>query len=139
MKSSTLILFLLTFISATSFTTKIDGGISFETGRYTQARKIARETNKTIFIDSYTQWCGPCKKMASQVFTDPEVGSYFNKNFINVKMDMEQSEGILIGRRYSVNFYPTLLFVKPSGELIRKEVGYQTKAQLMQLARDVNY
>jgi thioredoxin-related protein len=139
MKSTTTILFLLTFISLTSFTAKVDSGIVFEHGRYTQARKLARETNKTIFIDSYTQWCGPCKKMASQVFTDSEVGNYFNKNFINVKMDMEESEGILFGRRYSVNFYPTLLFVKPSGELIKKEVGYQTKAQLMKLARDVNY
>ncbi|PCJ67752.1 MAG: thioredoxin [Bacteroidetes bacterium] len=137
MKSLIVVLSGLCFILSTSFTTKVDEGIFFEHGRYSEAKKLAKETDKTIFIDSYTQWCGPCKKMAAQVFTDSEVGAYFNQNFINVKMDMEKTEGILIARRYSVNFYPTLLFVKPNGELIRKEVGYQNKKQLLQLAKDV--
>jgi uncharacterized protein YyaL (SSP411 family) len=40
--------------------------------------------------------------MAAQVFTDADVGEYFNSNFIHVKMDMEETEGMLVGRRYSV-------------------------------------
>ena len=109
-------------------------GISFEHGKFSDTKKLAKETNKIIFIDSYTQWCGPCKKMAAQVFTDADVGEYFNSNFINVKMDMEETEGMLVGRRYNVNFYPTLLFIKPTGELVRKEIGHHSKSQLLSLA-----
>ncbi len=112
-------------------------GISFFTGKYAEARALAKKINKPIFIDDYTVWCGPCKKMAKDVFTDSDVGSFFNKNFINVKMDMEKTSGALIGRRYDVHFYPTLLFILPSGELIRKEVGYHSKAKLLKVARDV--
>ena len=79
-------------------------GISFEHGKFSDAKKLAKETNKIIFIDSYIQWCGPCKKMTTQVFTDADVGEYFNSDFINVKMDMEETEGMLVGRGYSVNF-----------------------------------
>lgn len=42
--------------------------------------------------------------MTTQVFTDAYVGEYFNSDFINVKMDMEETEGMLVGRGYSVNF-----------------------------------
>ncbi|MDA7748031.1 DUF255 domain-containing protein [Bacteroidia bacterium] len=79
-------------------------GISFENDKFSDAKKLAKETNKIIFIDSYIQWCGPCKKMTTQVFTDADVGEYFNSDFINVKMDMEETEGMLVGRGYSVNF-----------------------------------
>lgn len=138
MKNYFILLLGLILLSTTSTAPHAEPGISFEHGKFSEAKKLAKETNKTIFIDSYTQWCGPCKKMAAQVFTDAEVGRYFNKNFVNVKMDMEETEGMLVGRRYSVNFYPTLLFIKPSGELVRKEVGYHTKAQLLSLAKQVN-
>lgn len=125
-------------MSTASFAPRAQKGISFEHGKLSDAKKLAKETHKIIFIDSYTQWCGPCKKMAAQVFTDADVGKYFNSNFINVKMDMEETEGMLVGRRYSVNFYPTLLFIKPTGELVRKEVGYHSKSQLLSLVKRIN-
>ncbi|MDB9882123.1 thioredoxin domain-containing protein [Bacteroidia bacterium] len=140
MKSTTFLLFTTVLLISSSFSSGVLGDISFEDGKYSEVRKLAKEKNKTIFIDGYTQWCGPCKKMASTVFTDTEVGSYFNRNFINVKMDMEKTEGMLVGRRYGVNFYPTLLFIKPSGELVLKEVGYHSKSEPMRLAKDIaNY
>jgi thioredoxin 1 len=135
MRFQSAILLASIFMLLSSFQAAPTAGIVFEHGSYNEAKKLAKETNKIIFIDSYTQWCGPCKKMASDVFTNAEVGAYFNKKFINVKMDMEQTEGMLVGRRYSVNFYPTLLFVKPNGELVAKAVGFHTKKELLDLAK----
>lgn len=65
-------------------------GISFEHSSWEDILKKAKEENKLIFIDAYTTWCGPCKMMARNVFTDAEVGTFFNQNFINVKLDMEK-------------------------------------------------
>ena len=127
-----LVLMGLLFFQGTSST-----GISFYHGSFADAKKQAKESGKIVFIDAYTTWCGPCRKMAAQVFTDHEVAEYFNKTFVNVKMDMEKTDGILAGRRYNVRFYPSLIFIKPSGELIRMEEGYHTKSQLLKLGREV--
>ena len=34
----------------------------------------AKEQNKWIFVDCYTSWCGPCKMLATDVFTRDDVG-----------------------------------------------------------------
>lgn len=137
MRIITVLLLSATWFLTSSLATGKEGGISFQTDSLNEVKKLAQETNKTIFIDAYTVWCGPCKKMAQNVFTDKEVGTFFNDNFYNLKMDMEKSEGMLVARKYNVNFYPTLLFIKPDGSLIKKEVGYKDKAQLLQMAKAV--
>ena len=80
-------------------------------------------------MDAYTTWCGPCKRMAAEVFTEPEVGRFYNENFINVKIDMEKGEGIELARQYDVYAYPTLLFINGEGELVHRGLGYQDFVQ----------
>src|SRR5690349_11740714 len=72
---------------------------------------IAKKENKLVFMDAYTSWCGPCKRMAANVFPDPEAGAFFNSNFINVKIDMEKGEGPGISGKYGVRAYPTLFWI----------------------------
>ena len=38
----------------------------------------AREENKLVFMDCYTSWCGPCKKMLKEVFSRKDIGEYMN-------------------------------------------------------------
>ena len=44
-------------------------------------------------MDCYNSWCGPCKMLAKEVFTDPDVAAFFNEKFVNAKVDMEKGEG----------------------------------------------
>lgn len=99
--------------------------IEFREGSWNDLLEIAKAENTPIFADAFAVWCGPCKRMDSQVFSQPEVGNFFNDNFINAKIDMEKGEGPAIGRRYGVSAYPTILFIAPNGELLHKAVGYQ--------------
>ncbi|MEZ4953848.1 MAG: thioredoxin family protein [Saprospiraceae bacterium] len=86
----------------------------------------AKEKNKIIFFDGYTTWCGPCKMMDKQVFTRGEEANYFNKNFINVKYDLEKGEGDKLKRQYKVTAFPTYLFINGNGEIIHRIVGAYT-------------
>lgn len=92
-------------------------GIKFEEGSWNEILKKAKQENRPIFVDVYTSWCGPCKKMSSTIFPMEKVGSYFNSNFICVKFDAEKGDGILIKHTYRINCYPTYLFIRPNGEV----------------------
>lgn len=113
-------------------------GIQFFEGSFQDALELAKKENKLIFFDAYASWCGPCKRMKSKVFTQEEVGSYFNSRFINLKVDMEKGEGPSLAKKYGVTSYPTLLFIDHTGKLIHGGVGYHNPSSLIGLVKGAN-
>src|SRR5690349_18921000 len=53
--------------------------------------KKAKAENKYIFLDAYATWCGPCKEMDNNIYTDKEVDSNLNRKFVNVKVQFDQT------------------------------------------------
>lgn len=107
-------------------------GIAFKKMTLEEAKKKATEEGKLIFIDAYTDWCGPCKKMAASTFVDPAVAKYFNENFINIKIEMEKdADGPAAARQYNVRAYPTLLIIDNEGVLVKQTIGFKSAEQLL--------
>jgi len=98
-------------------------GIEFEHGTWKEVLEKAKQTNKPIFIDVYTSWCAPCKKMSKDIFPLAEVGKAYNPNFICYQIYAEKGEGIEIAKKYDVKAYPTYLFIKGDGTLFYNVVG----------------
>ena len=124
----TLFLALLTFAKA---------DINFNHGPWKEILAQAAKENKIVFVDAYTSWCGPCKWMAANTFTNTEVADYYNAHFINAKIDMEKGEGPGIAEQYHVNAYPTLLFVNANGELVHAAVGALNPEQFLELGKNL--
>lgn len=101
-------------------------GIEFFHGSFSEALEESQKTGRPIFMDAFAKWCGPCKNMAATTFKDESVGEYFNKNFINLKVDWEESQGIALRDKYPVSAFPTLFFIGSDGKVIHKVVGGQT-------------
>ena len=114
-----------------------NAGIQFFEGSWEEALTLAKAENKLIFMDAYARWCGPCKIMARNVFTDPKAGEFFNENFINVKMDMERGEGPALSRKYGVRAYPTLFFIDHTGKVVNSALGYHKTGELIRLGKGV--
>ncbi|WP_374754993.1 thioredoxin family protein [Arsenicibacter rosenii] len=112
-------------------------GIQFTETSWNNILKKAKAEKKVIFLDAYASWCGPCKMLQKNVFTRKEVGDYFNKSFINVKMDMEKGEGPMLSQRYPLEAYPTLLFIDGNGRVLKKVIGYQAPEQLLAIGKSV--
>lgn len=134
---------ILSTLAAVAFTamsfTKQDAGIQFaEQTTWTKTLKKAKAENKIIFMDAYTTWCGPCKMLEKRVFTNPKVGDLMNKNFVNVRMDMESGEGPALANIYMVNAYPTMFFIDPAtGKEITRIVGYKEAGEIIKAAEKV--
>lgn len=111
-----LIIFLIPLFSFTQ-------GINFYKGDLKTIMDIAEKNDKFIFVDCYTSWCGPCKWLEKNVFTNSNVAKFYNKNFINYRLDMQKSEGKDFARKYLVNAYPTLLFIDVKGNIQHRYVG----------------
>ncbi len=97
---------------------------------------LAEAKNKIVFVDMYIDNCPPCKTMDENVFTDPSLGSFFNKNFINYKLNGTKDNGPDVAAIHSVFFYPTLLFLDGSGNLLVKHEGGASASKLQQLAEE---
>lgn len=112
-------------------------GIEFFNGTWTEALEKSKKEGKPIFADIYAVWCGPCKMMSRYVFTNEEVGQYYNENFICLKVDAEKGEGPAVARKYSVRAYPTLLFVGGDGKIITRTEGARSSEQFIKLGQAV--
>ncbi len=95
----------------------------------------AKKENKFLFVDCYTTWCGPCKYVSSTIFPMKNVGEFFNKNFVNVKLQIDETkkdnEDVIATRSvakyieetYKINVYPTFLIFDNAGKLVHKFCG----------------
>ncbi len=126
-----------------------ENGIQFVNGsNWEQILAKAKVENKYIFLDCYASWCGPCKMMDKEVYTNDSVGSFLNANFISVKVQMDTSkmdnanvrmlyiDAHNLSISYNVNAYPTYLFFDPSGQIVHRSIGYQEAKEFMQVAKN---
>ncbi|MBW6489945.1 MAG: thioredoxin family protein [Lentimicrobium sp.] len=110
--------------------------INFHTGTWNEALQLAQQQNKPVFLDLSTSWCGYCKRMKANVYTDASVADYYNSTFINVSLDAEKGEGIQLARKYGVRGYPTFVFLNPDGSLAKQSSGYRNPEQFIALAKN---
>ena len=122
--------------SAERMTKGETSGIEFFQGTWNEAMANSDKKDKLIFLDAYAAWCGPCKLMAKNTFTEEAVGSFFNENFINVKMDMEKhAEGPRLSRKFELTAYPSLYFIDKNEKVVHFGLGYHKPNQIIALGK----
>ena len=94
----------------------------------------AKKTNKKILLDVYTDWCGWCKKMDEEVYTNKDIASYLADRYIVVKLDAESESKLnyddktmsemQLAQGFGVTGYPTTIFMKANGDAITLVAGY---------------
>lgn len=86
------------------------------------ALEQAQIEGRIVMIDFWTSWCGWCKRLDSDTYSNPEVVKR-SRRMVCVKVNAEQRKEV--AARYAVRAYPTIAFVRGDGTLIDAVRGYQ--------------
>lgn len=134
MKKTGSLLMAFTFIASISFAQKEKKAEAEKINwlSFKEATEQNKKKPKKIFIDTYTDWCGWCKRMDVTTFEDKEVVAIVNKHFYAIKFNAEGKDTILYNGKTYTNMNPTA----PRGthqlavELLNGKLGYPTSVYL---------
>lgn len=96
-----------------------------------EARQRASDQQLMMFVDVYATWCGPCKLMDQQVYTDQKVAEYMNAHFVNVRMDGESEYGRIYASEQQLEGYPSMFIFSREGEPVSRVIGFTPADELV--------
>ena len=117
-----------------------------------------KKNAKPIFMDVYTDWCGPCKMLDQNTFQDKVISEYISANYYAVKFNAEGNstinyKGITYtnpgfdpnrkGRNSAHDFtkflqvagYPSMYIINKKGDVQEPIVGYRTPEELLPILK----
>ena len=91
------------------------------------AQKLALASNKFMIVDFWATWCGPCKKMEYESWSDAGVNELLNY-YVQVKIDIDDAKDI--AGRYGIESIPDMLILDGNGKVIYNFSGYHSAEEL---------
>ncbi len=98
---------------------------------FAEGIEAAKKEGKLVFVDFHTSWCGPCKRMAKEVFPNKQVGEYMNSHFVCLAIDAEKGEGVELAKTYKIKAYPTMTIIRTDKSEAGNVVGFRPGTQLI--------
>ena len=94
----------------------------------------AKNSNKLLFVDVYTEWCSWCKKLDRETFVHAD---FINiaPNFVLLKVDADRLPWFKA--KYDVTAYPTMLFINKDGVLLKRVLGFKPARNLVPIMRNM--
>lgn len=90
-----------------------------------------KEEPKKVLISVYTSWCGWCKRMDKQVFTNASLIDFVNENYYAVRFDAETKDPIVFkGQEY--NFVKEYKVNELAAVLLQGKMSYPTTIVMME-------
>ncbi len=109
--------------------------LHFFKGTWKQALQKSKKAGKPLFVDFYASYCAPCKKMASETFTNKQVYSYINKNFIPYQVDVESFDGYPVSAQYKVKTMPKIILIDSHEKALKEIDGFYQADNLVEIIK----
>ncbi|MEP7321494.1 MAG: thioredoxin family protein [Saprospiraceae bacterium] len=120
MKNKTIFTTLLLTISIVYGVKGEQSQVSFFEGTVEGARDKAKNESKLYFIEFHAKWCEPCKWMDENTFKNAALSNYVDKNYVPVKVDVENLDGFVWKQKYKVSYLPTIIVLNSQGTVLGK-------------------
>jgi thiol:disulfide interchange protein len=103
---------------------------------YEEGMLASGSLHRPVILDFYADWCPPCVAMEEGTYPDPRVISELS-DFVAIKVDTQKR--IDIETKYSIAYYPTVVFLDPEGREVSRHIGYLGPEEMVEeikLSRD---
>ncbi len=97
---------------------------------FAEAKMAAANGDKPIVIDFYTDWCTWCKKLDTEVYTDPRTIDFFTNKMVLFKTNAEVDTAL--SHQFHISGYPTLVMTDSKGNEIDRIIGYEPTEPFLQ-------
>jgi len=100
---------------------------------YDAALVTAKKDKKLVMVDLYTDWCGWCKKLDKDTYSDKDVAAKLARDFVAVKVNPEKSpQNAKLSRDFGTTGYPHIVFVDADGKKVSEIDGYLPATQFLE-------
>lgn len=139
------VLFALIIVSQNAFATKPTEKVGIQWVSFEQALKLSEKEKRKVFLDVYTEWCGWCKVMDAQTFSDKNIAAYVNKKYYAVKLDAESEKTFSykgqqmserqLAQMLKVTAYPTTVYLDENFDLLSPVPGFLKVPELTKILK----
>jgi thiol-disulfide isomerase/thioredoxin len=84
----------------------------------------AADGNRVVIVDVYTDWCGWCKRMDRDIYSNAQVAA-LGREAVFLKLNAEdEGEGQRFARSHGIHGFPTTIIMDARGRALQSEAGY---------------
>jgi thiol:disulfide interchange protein len=109
------------------------GASPFQSLGYEEALAKARAEKKVVMIDFYADWCGPCRQLESQTFTDAKVRQLLAEKTVALRINIDNDKAL--AKQYGITSIPCMVFLTGEGEEVGRILGFRPAAEFLEEAR----
>jgi thioredoxin-related protein len=121
-----------------ALTSSVRAAVTWEQN-YDAALEKAKKEQKLVMVDVYTDWCGWCKRLDKDAFSNTDVTAKLSEDFVAVKINPEKTEtNAKLARQFGVNGYPHIAFVDRTGKKVAEIVGYVPAKKFLKKLNEVS-
>jgi thiol-disulfide isomerase/thioredoxin len=107
---------------------------SQQTASYAALASQATQEHKLFVVDAMATWCGPCKKMEKDSWSNADVEAWMKENAVFAQVDVDEQREM--SEALKIEAMPTVILFKDGAE-VRRSVGYLDAAQLLDWLKGV--
>ncbi|QSW89016.1 MULTISPECIES: thioredoxin fold domain-containing protein [Flavobacterium] len=98
---------------------------------YKTALETAKTNGKPVFVMLFADWCPHCNLMKKEVFSDPSVMDFLNKNYVCIWKNIEKEEGTALKNKFKTRSLPAFLFLDSNETLLYALKGEMKKQDFL--------